>query len=136
MTTLSPPSKLDECRSLYEQGAGDVEIANKLGMTIKAFRELYDDNEPFRNFVDQGNTTAQAWWWEQARTNLKNKNFISSLWTINMKNRYGWAEKTDNTSVLEGDIDINSAHRQLESALKQLTKKNPDLARQLNFVQN
>lgn len=133
--TPKPPSKLDECMELYKEGAGDVEIAEHLGITMKQFHELCEDKPSFREFVEKGSTVAQAWWWRQGRTNLKNKNFMHSMWAFNMKNRYGWAEKTDNTSSIEGDISLDQAKRQLTQALKELHKKSPELARQLNYVE-
>lgn len=129
------PSKLDECLQLYREGAGDVEIAEHLGMTIRQFRELCDDNVAFRTFVEKGSTAAQAWWWKQGRSNLSNKNFLHGMWAFNMKNRYAWAEKTDNTNTSEIDLDIDTVHRQLTQALKQLGKKSPELLRQINFVE-
>lgn len=135
MTQPNPPSKLDECLALYREGAGDVEIADHLGMTMKQFRDLCDTNIPFREFVERGSTVAQAWWWRQGRTNLKNKSFMHSMWAFNMKNRYGWAEKTDSNTTGELDLSIDQVQRQLDQALKELNKKSPELARQLNFVE-
>lgn len=126
------PSKLDECMELYREGAGDVEIADHLGLTIKAFRDLCDSRPEFREFVERGSTVAQAWWWRQGRSNLTNKNFMHSMWAFNMKNRYGWAEKTDNTNSGEVDMSLDVVHRQLEQALKELGKKSPELVRQLS----
>lgn len=135
MTSPTAPSKLDECLELYKEGAGDVEIAQHLGMTIKEFRDLCDDNVAFRNFVERGSTAAQAWWWKQGRVNLNNKNFSPQMWAFNMKNRYAWAEKTDTTTNGELDVSLDTVQRQLAQALKELSKKSPELARQLNFVE-
>lgn len=135
MTTNEAPSKLDQCLALYQEGAGDVEIADNLGMTLKQFRDLCETNEPFRHFVERGSTVAQAWWWRQGRTNLKNKNFLHGMWAFNMKNRYGWAEKNDTTTTGELDLSVDQVQRQLNQALKELGKKNPELVRQLNFVE-
>ena len=126
------PSKLDACLDLCREGAGDVEIAEQLSLTMKQFRGRCESNEAFRTFVDKGSTIAQAWWWRQGRTNLKNKNFLHGMWAFNMKNRYGWAEKTDTTTTGELDLDINQMQRQLSQALKELGKKSPELVRQLN----
>lgn len=133
MTTVTQPSKLDECLDLYREGAGDVEIAAHLNMTLKQFLDLCTDNEAFRAFVERGSTVAQAWWWRQGRVNLTNKNFSPQMWSFNMKNRYGWAEKNENLNNGELDVDINTVNRQLKQALDELHKKNPELARQLSI---
>lgn len=129
-------SKLDECMELYMEGAGDVEIADHLGITIKKFNELCEENESFRTFVERGSTAAQAWWWKQARSNLKNRAFMHSMWAFNMKNRYGWAEKTEATSTGETDMNIDSLQRQLTQALKDLQKKNPELAKSFRVLES
>lgn len=131
----NPPSKLDQCLDLYREGAGDVEIAEHLSMTMKQFRSLCEDNEAFRSFVEKGSTVAQAWWWRQGRKNLANKTFNATMWAFNMKNRYGWAEKTDTNTTGEMDISLDQVQRQLNSALKELGKKSPELVRQLSFVE-
>lgn len=118
------------------EGAGDVEIADHLGITMKKFNELCEDNEAFRNFVERGSTAAQAWWWRQARSNLKNRAFMHSMWAFNMKNRFGWAEKTDSTTTGEVDMDITALQRQLEQALKDLGKKNPELAKSFRVLES
>lgn len=129
-------SKLDECMELYMEGAGDVEIADHLGITMKKFHELCEENEPFRVFVERGSTAAQAWWWRQSRVNLKNKNFMHGMWAFNMKNRYGWAEKTDSTTTGEVDMSLDSLQRQLTQALKDLNKKNPELAKSFRVLES
>ena len=118
------------------EGAGDVEIADHLGITMKKFNELCEENEAFRTFVERGSTTAQAWWWRQARSNLKNRAFMHSMWAFNMKNRYGWAEKTDTVSTNDGTMDIGSLQRQLDQALKDLQKKNPELAKSFRVLES
>lgn len=133
---MDQPSKLDECMALYKEGAGDVEIADHLGMTLKAFYSLCEDTPAFKDFVERGSTVAQAWWWRQGRANLNNKVFSQQMWAFNMKNRYGWAEKTDSTSSGEIDLSIDQVQRQLNQALKELGKKNPALVRQLNIQES
>jgi len=129
------PSKLDECMELYKEGAGDVEIADHLNITLKKFHELCEENEAFRTFVERGSTTAQAWWWRQARTNLKNRSFLHGMWAFNMKNRFGWAEKSETASTGEMDLNIDQLQRQLQQALKDLNKKNPELAKSFRLLE-
>lgn len=133
-TTDREPSKLDECLEMYREGAGDVEIADHLGMTLKQFHSLCEDNDGFREFVERGSTVAQAWWWRQARVNLKNKAFNSSMWFTNMKNRYGWADKMDTNTTADMDVSIDHMQRQLAQALKDLGKKNPELVKSFRIL--
>lgn len=82
----------------YENGANDIEIMEIMKITQGKFRSMYENNQHFREAVDLGRVMSQAWWLKTGRKNLTNRTFNTSLWAFNMKNRFGWAEKTDNTN--------------------------------------
>lgn len=131
-STLSEqPNKLDECLALYKAGAGDVEIADHLGMTLRKFHELCEQNPAFAEFVERGSTVAQAWWWRQARTNLTNKSFNANMWFTNMKNRWGWADKVDTHTTIEDNKPVEELQNQLKLAVEALRKRSPELAKSL-----
>lgn len=83
--------------SLYNQGASDREIMRELSMTPASWNVIYDDvlESDFQELVDFGRAMSHAWWESQGRINLKTRYFNTALWTINMKNRFGWSEKTE-----------------------------------------
>lgn len=112
----------------YEEGAADVEIARLLKITIARFYELAEESPAFAEFVERGRTLSQAWWYEKGRTGLYSKDFNTALWNFNMKNRYGWADKVDTSDKTNSDpVNLDQAKAQLQSALKKLSKKNPEL---------
>lgn len=88
----------------YKEGASDVEVASVLNITMDKFNQQYKEVPIFRQLVDLGRMLSTAWWYKQGRINLNNKAFNNMLWIFNMKNRQGWAEKTESTST---DIPIN-----------------------------
>lgn len=118
----------------YEQGASDVEIAKLLKITIVRFYDLIQESPAFAEFVERGRTVARAWWESAGRKNLWNKEFNTSLWNFNMKNRYGWADKMDTNDMTDkAPVDRDQAVSQLQQAIKQLAKKNPEVISGMNL---
>lgn len=83
----------------YKQGASDIEVCDALGMSKAEFDRMYRDNQDFRELVDIGRLAQTAWWYRTGRKNLNNKSFNNTVWMFNMKNRFGWAEKSESTNV-------------------------------------
>ena len=124
MSTPSTKEWINELKDAYLQGASDVEICKILKMTQKEFDAYYEKSPSFKEMVDIGRMMAKAWWYEQGRRNIENTKFNTTLWSFNMKNRYGWADKTENTSV---DADFEKMDlAQLEQTLR---KKAPSVLR-------
>ncbi len=101
-----------EVIALYREGAGDAEVAAELKVTIKEYYKQLSENSAFSQLVDFGRTLSQAWWEKQARLHVKNKQFNSPLYSFYMKNKYGWADKTENINVNDNsnqDLDALTA---------------------------
>lgn len=112
----------------YEDGASDVEVAKHLGVTMVRFYDLIETVPAFADFVDKGRTLAQAWWYEQGRKNLWEPKFNTTLWNFQMKNKFGWADKVESKDNTGTDpVNLDEAKAQLQSALKKLSRKNPEL---------
>ena len=101
----------------YENGASDVEICEIMRLTQGKFRSLYESNEGFHEAVDLGRVMSQAWWMKTGRRNLTNRTFNTSLWAFNMKNRFGWAEKTDNTTQDGAELSVEQMADKLSKML-------------------
>ena len=77
-------------------------------ITIKAFYKQIGENAAFAQLVEYGRTLSQAFWESQYRKNLNNKNFNTALLNFYMKNKFGWADKTETTNSNENvntDLD-------------------------------
>lgn len=113
---------------IYENGGFDVNVAKALDITIKDFYQLTQDSVPFAKFVEKGRTMSQAWWYEQCRANLLTKGFNTALYNFVMKNTQGWADKTDIQDTTDKDpVNLDEAKAQLHTALKRISKTNPEL---------
>jgi hypothetical protein len=94
MQALTPDQK-KQIEQMYTEGCSDSEVAAALGVTVKQFNSLYEKSKDFATVIDAGRTVAQAWWEKTVRTGLFNKNLNVQLLTFAMKNKWGWADKSE-----------------------------------------
>lgn len=84
---------------LYKQGASDVEVKAYIYDEVGSFsNDLWDrwmKEEPqFSETIKIGKILSEAWWSKSGRINLKDKDFSYTGWYMNMKNRFGWVDKS------------------------------------------
>lgn len=107
-----PKGWQDDVLHLYSEGGSDVEIKAMIWRWRKRFsNDLWDrwmrDEPEFSETIKMGRMLAECWWNENGRTNLKDRDFNYTGWYMQMKNRYGWADKSEQKSeVTVKDFDI------------------------------
>lgn len=125
--TIEDSSWVQKARKGYEEGASDVEICRLIGITKQTFDNYYSTNPSFKKFVEMGRTLSAAWWHSQGRLNLDNRAFNTSLWTFNMKNRFGWAEKSENSTAIPLDDlsedQVRAQYQRLKAKFERHTGK-------------
>lgn len=111
-TKYDPTIMLPIIIDLMSEGASKVEVCAELGICNDTLIEwCKDQSKPeFSEAVKHGERLSEAWWQKKGRKNLENKDFSSTLWYMNMRNRFGWADKTEqkteNTTEIKGDLTI------------------------------
>lgn len=102
---------------LMTVGASKIEVAAKIGITRETLNEWTrpesDQYQPsFSDSIKRGLTLSQSWWEQQARLNLENGKFNSTLWSKNMPARFkeDWADVsvTEHKGEIKSTIDITS----------------------------
>lgn len=97
--------------ALYENGASDVEVKAQIWKWRGSFSDdLWDrwlkEEELFSGTIKTGRALSHAWWENMGRTGLMVDNegpkLNATLWYMNMKNRFGWADKQDTTVSAPG----------------------------------
>lgn len=108
----------------YKEGASDVEIKSLIyNWRGKFSNDLWDrwiKEEPeFSETIKGGRMLSEAWWAKNGRKNLTNKDFNYTGWYMNMKNRFGWTDRTQ-TENTNKNLDLsNLTDEELEARLKQ-----------------
>jgi hypothetical protein len=84
---------------LYKEGGSDEEAKAIIWEMRGSFsNNLWDrwmeEEEEFWETIKAGRVFSQAWWTYKGRKSLENPNFSYTGWYMNMKNRFGWRDKT------------------------------------------
>lgn len=102
---LLPQDWQEAILELYNQGGSDKEVKALIYSWMGSFsNDLWDrwvkEEDRFSETIKKGRILSEAWWEKQGRSNLLQKDFNATLWYMNMKNRFGWADsqKIDHTS--------------------------------------
>ena len=91
------PEMCERVIELMKDGCSLVEVAADLGVdrdSLYEWRRVYPD---FSDTIKRGVALSNSWWERNGRVNLENKDFSATLWYMNMKNRFGWKDKTEIT---------------------------------------
>ena len=99
----------DTIINLSKEGASIVELAVALDISRKTLYNLSERDEHFLHTIKKCKRYCEAWWLSKGRTELDNKDFSYTGWYMNMKNRFGWADKQENKNenTHTGEIKIN-----------------------------
>lgn len=124
------PEWVEKVKQEYALGASDEEVCKEIGITKNRFNSMYEDanNEGFRKLIDMGRMMSKAYWYGLARKNLWEKSFNYPLWYAVMKNRFGWAEKSENYER----SDVPAEQQSLDELQAKLNKMLPGILKQLS----
>lgn len=88
----------DKIVQCFKEGWSIEEICLELDICKQTFYNWCESNQEFLDSKKKGESFSQGWWMKKGRINLENKDFSSTLWYMNMKNRFGWKDRSDTTS--------------------------------------
>lgn len=115
----------------YRDGASDTEVTAALKIPYKEFLEQLENNPEFLTIVEHGRDLAKAFWYRVGRENVKNNKFNTTLWSINMKNRYNWSDKvtTEDKTRPVKELTDDQLEAELNKKLKEITDKAPNVVK-------
>lgn len=98
-----PKEWYNDILELYKEGGSDVEVKAMVWQWRGSFsNDLWDrwikEEEQFSETIKMGRVLSQSWWTKEGRTNLKDREFSYTGWYMNMKNRFKWTDRIDETS--------------------------------------
>jgi hypothetical protein len=104
----------------YAKGASDEEVAYELKITMRKFNDLYATNNAFMEAVDTGRGWAKAFWLKIGRESLNDRTFNGTVWYNNMKNRWGWADKSEVSDKTQSAQDADQLRKNVTDLLKKV----------------
>lgn len=90
-----PQGWQEHCLGLASEGASDVELRHYLDISNDLWYRFMEEEPIFSETIKRCATSCQVWWEKNGRKNLDSKDFNSTLWYMNMKNRFGWKDKQE-----------------------------------------
>lgn len=106
------PSCIKKIEELMLEGASITECAWHLRIarsTLYNWMELYPE---LVDAIKKGKEFSQGWWEHEGRTSLRDKNFNPTLWYMNMKNRFGWADRQEQAHT----VTVTDTNTKVENA--------------------
>lgn len=106
----------------YKEGGSDAEAMALIyemrgSFSESLFYRWLKDEEEFSQTIEAGRMLAKAWWVQNGRTNLSTKYFNYQGWFMQMKNRFGWVDKTEqklDANVTQTTTIINLGNGEIE----------------------
>jgi hypothetical protein len=88
---------------IYDEGGADIEVKALIYTWRGSFsNDLWDrwmiEEPEFSETIKKGRMLSEAWWVKNGRVNLRDKEFNYTGWYMQMKNRFGWTDRVDNTT--------------------------------------
>jgi hypothetical protein len=115
---------------LSKKGASIVELAVELDISRNTLKALTDRDEYFLTTIKKCKRYCEAWWLGKGRTELENKEFSYTGWYMNMKNRFGWADKKEIKEEVKKEVTTFNIDNLSLDELEQLERINAKLNRQ------
>jgi orotate phosphoribosyltransferase-like protein len=105
------PKYADQVIELMRKGYSMPEVAYELNVVKSTLYEWMEKHKDFSDAIKEGKYFSEGWWLRKGRKSLRDKEFSYTGWYMNMKNRFGWADKQE--------TNVTATLRQ-EDALKEL----------------
>lgn len=106
--TKYKPEMCETIVELMREGASKTEVCAEIGIskeTMKQWTTPESDYyvKEFSDSVKQGVELSKAWWLKKGRIGIDADKFNATPWVFNMKNRFGWRDKTETDITSKGE---------------------------------
>jgi hypothetical protein len=120
--TLYKEEYCEKVIELLKQGAAMEEIALEIEVNVDTLYEWMKVHPIFSDSIKEGRGYSKGWWLKKGRVNIDNKDFNSTLWYMNMKNRFHWSDKHEVTTS-DSDDKMSAEDKKKIEEIKDKYKK-------------
>lgn len=103
------PEMCEQVINWMYQGHSKTEVAYLLKISKETLYQWVKEYPEFSDAIKKGVNFAEGWWKINGTQNIDNKDFNSTLWYMNMKNRFGWADKQETSHSGEVSFRDNTS---------------------------
>ena len=101
-----PSGWVDTCIELAKNGKGKTHMAKALGISRQHLYDLLKEDQEFIDSMELCFQEYEIWWDNVGQEGMfmggKDNPFNGALWSFQMKNRFGWADKLESKNENSG----------------------------------
>ncbi|CAL9993541.1 hypothetical protein VPHD81_0133 [Vibrio phage D81] len=113
---------------MFKNGESHAEVCAALRMSKNSFYKACEISSDFKEAYEMGTLLSEAWWQKLGRAGSAGQVKIQPItWKFNMQNRFGWAEKMDQTQNVSATVNNTFNKEDYEKAEQELTEEFKDL---------
>lgn len=104
--TKYDPLMCDQVIECGKQGMSIEETCVELDISDDSWYRWSDEESGHKEFcesIKRHKALCYAWWMKEGRTQLQNTKFSFTGWYMNMKNRFGWKDKSETDHTTKGE---------------------------------
>lgn len=122
-----PDNWRDMLLEIGKDGGSIVEMRAAIGLTQTSWTTLKKDNQDFSDYVDECLLHSQVWWEKQGRKMASGQaDGNAPTWIFNMKNRFGWTDKTQSEITGKQEIKVMSVNELTDEQLAAIATASGD----------
>ena len=93
--TKYDPSMCEDAKAFMAEGYSKEALAGKLGISTQTLSVWEKEKPEFSEAIKHGEAASRVWWEDRGRQACTDGQFNATVWSMNMKNRFGWRDKVD-----------------------------------------
>lgn len=117
-----------ELPEMFKNGESLAEVCAALRMAKNTFYKCCEISPALKEAYEMGTLLSEAWWQKLGRAGSAGQVKIQPItWKFNMQNRFGWAEKLDQTQNVSAQVSNTFTKEDYDKAEKDLQEEFGDL---------
>jgi hypothetical protein len=109
--TKYDPAMCETVIHLGVLGKSRCQIAASLGVAMSTLQLWEKQHSAFSAALQESRDLSQCWWEDEAQKSLHDPTMQTGLWYANMKNRFGWRDKTEST--VDATVQVSEIVRKI-----------------------